>query len=238
MPLRHVRDLVREHRRELRFALREQDEAGVDADIAARQRERVDGRIGHGEELEVLPALGNGGDEAVPELVQVVVDFGILEIGAGGADLPDDRFADPAFLPRGERRLRFLAEIGQGLRLRGARREGRRRHGLRGQRDRHQRGDRRPALRRRGRWSSGVGRGVMGSGKRRTAMLRCAASPEVQAEEAAWQAGEARRQDPRRNRAGRPVGGRAVARAPAKALILRISTRPVRRTWWMWPRKM
>jgi hypothetical protein len=48
--LRHVRDLVREHARELGLVLREQDEAGVDADVAAGHRERVDRRVGHGEE--------------------------------------------------------------------------------------------------------------------------------------------------------------------------------------------
>ena len=52
--LRDVRDFVREHRGELGFVLREQDEAGVDADEAAGQRERVDRGVGDGEELEVL----------------------------------------------------------------------------------------------------------------------------------------------------------------------------------------
>ncbi len=88
--LRHVRDFVREHGRELGLALREEDETGVDADVAAGQRERVDGRIADREELEVLAAVGHRGDEAMAELVQVVVDFGVVEIGARGADLPHD----------------------------------------------------------------------------------------------------------------------------------------------------
>ena len=52
--LRDVRDFVRQHGGELGLVLREQDEAGVDADVAAGQRERVDRGIGNGEELELL----------------------------------------------------------------------------------------------------------------------------------------------------------------------------------------
>ena len=78
--LRDVRDLVREHARELGLVLREQDEAGVDADVAARQRERVDRVVGHREELEVLARVARCGDEPAAELVQVVVDLGIVEV--------------------------------------------------------------------------------------------------------------------------------------------------------------
>ena len=88
---------------------------GVDADIAARQRERVDRGVGHREELELLPALRNGGDEPMAELVQVVVDFRVLEVSARGADLPDDHLADLVFLRERERRLRLFAQVGQRL---------------------------------------------------------------------------------------------------------------------------
>ncbi len=54
MALRNVRDLVREHARELGFVLREQDEPGVHADEAAGQRERIDRGIRHREKFEVL----------------------------------------------------------------------------------------------------------------------------------------------------------------------------------------
>ena len=95
-------------------------EPDVDADVAAGQRERVDRRIGDREELEVLAAVGHGGDEPMAELVQVVVDLGVVEIGARAADLPHDALAELAFLRRREHRLRFVAEVGQLLRLRDA----------------------------------------------------------------------------------------------------------------------
>ena len=91
---------MREHARELGLVLREQDEAGVDADVAARQREGVDLRVGHREELEVLLGVVRRGHQAVAELVQVVVDFRILQIAALRADLADDRLADLALLRR------------------------------------------------------------------------------------------------------------------------------------------
>ncbi len=120
VPLRHVRDFVRQHGRELGLVLREKDEAGVDADVAARQRESVDGGIRDGEELELLAVLGDRGDEAMPELVQVVVDLGILEVGAGGPDLAHDHFADLVLLPERDVGLRFLAEVRQCRSARGA----------------------------------------------------------------------------------------------------------------------
>ena len=88
-------------------------EPGVDADVAAGQRERVDLRIGHREELEVLLRVVRRGHEAVPELVQVVVDLRVLQVPALRADLPDDRLADLAFLRRREPDLRRVAEVGQ-----------------------------------------------------------------------------------------------------------------------------
>ena len=113
VPLRDVRDFVREHACELRLVLREQDETGVDADVAAGQRKGVDLRVGHREELEVLLGVVRRRHEPVPELVQVVVDLRVLQIAALRADLADDRLADLAFLRGRERDLRRVAEIGQ-----------------------------------------------------------------------------------------------------------------------------
>ena len=112
MALRDVRDLVREHARELGLVLREQDEAGVDADVAARQRERIDRGVGHREELEVLARVARGGDEPAAELVQVVDDLGIVQEGALRASLAHDRLAELALLRGREIHLRRIAEIG------------------------------------------------------------------------------------------------------------------------------
>ena len=54
--------------------------------------------IGHREELEVPRAVGPGGDEPVPELVQVVVDLRIVEIAARAADLAHHDLAELALL--------------------------------------------------------------------------------------------------------------------------------------------
>ena len=115
--LRHVGDFVRQHARELRFRLREQDQAGVDADEAAGQRERIDLRIGHREELEVLLDVGRSRDQPVPELVQVVVDLGIVDIAAARAELAHDRLAELPLLRRREIGLRDVAQVGQVLRI-------------------------------------------------------------------------------------------------------------------------
>ena len=98
--LRDVRDLVREHGGELGLALGEQDQAGVHADVAARQCERVDLRIGNAEELEVLLDVLRRGDQPMAELVEVVVDFRIVDVGAVRPELADDRLAELAFLRR------------------------------------------------------------------------------------------------------------------------------------------
>ena len=139
--LRHVRDFVRQHRRELGLALRQQDETGVDADVAARQREGVDRGIADGEELEVLTTLGHRGDEPMAELVQIVVDLRVVEIAARTANLPDDGLAEPAFLPGREHRLRFVAEVGQRLRVRNSRGKGRRPERLQDEQPRRERRD-------------------------------------------------------------------------------------------------
>jgi hypothetical protein len=107
--LRHVRDFVREHRSELRLGLRQQDQPGVHADIAAGQREGIDRWIGDREELEVLRRVGDGNDKPIAELVQVVVDLRVLEIA------PAARIAATlaaCALRRRDQRLRFIAEIG------------------------------------------------------------------------------------------------------------------------------
>ena len=88
-------------------------EPRVDADVAARQRECVDLRVGHREELEVLLRVARRGDQAVAELVQVVVDFRVVQVAALRADLPDDGLADLALLRRRQPDLRRVAEVGQ-----------------------------------------------------------------------------------------------------------------------------
>src|SRR5690242_21146979 len=50
------------------------------------------------------------------ELVQVVVDLGVVDVAAARAELPHDRLAELALLHRREVRLRLIAEVWQALR--------------------------------------------------------------------------------------------------------------------------
>ena len=113
VPLRDVRHLVGEHARELGLVLREEDETGVDTDVAAREGEGVDGVVGNREELEVLLGIAGGHDQAKSELVQVVVDLRVLQVPPLGADLAHHGLADLALLGRREGGLGRVPEVGQ-----------------------------------------------------------------------------------------------------------------------------
>ena len=85
--LGHVRDFVRQHRGQFRFALRGDDQSGMHADVAARQREGVERGILDQEELEILAHVLAVGHQAVAEGVEILGDFGIVGKGrdrAGG----------------------------------------------------------------------------------------------------------------------------------------------------------
>jgi hypothetical protein len=55
----------------------------------------------------------------VAELVQIIVDFWVVEIGARRPDLPHHALTELSLLDRADRGLRFVAEVGQRLRARG-----------------------------------------------------------------------------------------------------------------------
>jgi len=113
MALRDVRHLMREHRGELRFGLGRGDEAGMHADIAARQRKRVDALVANAEELEILPGAGKTG----ADLGEVVADLGIVDVRRlGEANLAHDLLADA---PLHQRRQRAVAASQVGQRLHG-----------------------------------------------------------------------------------------------------------------------
>ena len=240
--LRDVRDFVRQHGRKLGFALREQDEAGVHAHVAARQRERVDGRVGHGEELELLPALGDRGHEPMAELVQVIVDFGIFEVGARGADLAHDHFADLVLLAERHVRLRLFAKVGQRRPARGgdgrgcARRRARlrddavdplgarcpdpeycRHDRLQRERERREHGNAPPrgAAGRRGFRGRRRGQGSPGVAVAEAEIKMSSRQSKFKRRRLSWQAGEARRREPRRK--GGATATRRAATAPAPA---------------------
>ena len=79
-----VTDLVAEHGRQLRVVLRDTQDAPVDADMPARQREGVDlGRV----EDDEIPARRRdrraaGGDDPATHRLDPLLQLGIVEIGA------------------------------------------------------------------------------------------------------------------------------------------------------------
>ncbi len=121
MALRDVRDLVRQHAGELRLVLGRGDEARVDADEAAGQREGVDRRVAYGEESEPVRALVRLAGEAQAEGLQVLVDLRVLDDLAGFAQLPDDHQPDLVLIGEGQRLARGCADVRQ-LAARGLRR--------------------------------------------------------------------------------------------------------------------
>ena len=85
-----VRDFVREYRRELVLGLRRRDQARIDADETARQRERVDLRVAHDEECESLVGLRTVRDELVAERVEIVREQRIVQHAVLVAQLMQD----------------------------------------------------------------------------------------------------------------------------------------------------
>jgi hypothetical protein len=112
--LRDVRDLVREHTRELGLVARRENEAVVHADEAARQRERVDRIVAYEEKGEALCRIAARlSDDAGTERVQVFGGFGVFDDLAFIAQLTHDLQADAVFVIDRQRRGGRAADVGQ-----------------------------------------------------------------------------------------------------------------------------
>ena len=72
---RGVRDLVREHARDLTFVPRVLDDAAVEIDVAARQRERVDVRCVHDAEAVLELRTARVRRELLADAVDVLLDL-------------------------------------------------------------------------------------------------------------------------------------------------------------------
>ena len=133
--LRDVGDLVRQHRGHFRLALGGGDETGVQADVAAGQREGVDHRVADDEEIEAARALAGARHQALADGVDVGLDLGVVEIApAAPANVVHDRLPQPLLFEVRQRAGADVAQVGQLQRqLRGELR--RRRQGRAGERD-------------------------------------------------------------------------------------------------------
>jgi hypothetical protein len=95
-----VADLVAQYARQLRLALRRDDEAAVHADEAAGQCERVEHRVADDEEHEVERPGRTDRHQAIAQGVQVFGRLQVGEVGRVTADLQHDLLAQAA-LDRG-----------------------------------------------------------------------------------------------------------------------------------------
>jgi hypothetical protein len=135
--LLHVANLVRQHRRQLGLVLRRDQELRVDADETARQRERVDHRVAHGEEEEIGIRLaartGREGNQVFAEIVQVLDDGVIVEVVAVAPDVVHDLLAELALDDGRQVGARGIAQRRQaGIGRQALDRRGRRRQRARG----------------------------------------------------------------------------------------------------------
>ena len=123
--LRHMRELVRQHRSELVAVGGECDEAEVHADIAARPGEGIHRAVAHEEELEGELALEAGVDisalarcvhQRPPQRLHIGQQDGVVEPGGVAPRFADDLVADAALLADAELVGGGVAERGQAWR--------------------------------------------------------------------------------------------------------------------------
>jgi hypothetical protein len=119
VPLRDVRNLVRQHPGNLRLALRGEQQARVHPDIAAGQRKRVDLVVAYEKEIEFLPGIAALGHQPIAQRIDVVGRLHVVVILRIDADLPHDPVPEVALEQRRKGRLRHVSELGQAFGPRG-----------------------------------------------------------------------------------------------------------------------
>ena len=102
--LRHVADLVRQHRGQLRLGLRRQDQRRMHADETARQCEGVDARVAHREKGEIESRLAAHirprRHQRGAEVVQVFQDWRVVQVIRIAPDVVHDFLAQLALHQR------------------------------------------------------------------------------------------------------------------------------------------
>ena len=116
MVLGDVGNFMCQHRGELGFALGKDDQASIDPDKTARQREGIDVVVVDGEEFELLAGVVAVGCQPVTQAVEIVVDLTVTQVVFVGAYPQHALFADLALLLRRKCCLGCIAEIGQAVR--------------------------------------------------------------------------------------------------------------------------
>ena len=123
MPLAEVGDLVGEHGGELILALGVEQQAGVNADHATRDRESVDDRVVHDHYFNAAILQLAMGDQAIDQVFEVVLQQGVIECGRLGAEYAQPGPAQLVLLLGGKQAGAAFAKIWQ-LEFLGGRRAG------------------------------------------------------------------------------------------------------------------
>ena len=146
--LRHVRQFVRQHRRQLVSAGGERDQPEVHAHVTARQRERIDAAVAHEKGFPGEPLVQVGIDVAVaarlrderdPQRLEIFQQHRVVQVVGVAPDLAHDLFAQLALRAEAEI-FRFGVAQGRQVVLRGGGRQ------AAAQRDGAQRGEPAKAL--------------------------------------------------------------------------------------------
>ena len=113
VPLRHMRDLVREHAGEFVLVVRSEKEPGVHADEPARQGERVDLFVLDEEEVELEVAVVRAARELAAERTDVLREQGIVDDDARVAQLEHHAAAELRLAAFAQSHVGGTAEVRQ-----------------------------------------------------------------------------------------------------------------------------
>jgi hypothetical protein len=106
-------NFVRDHAREFGFILRGEQEAGVDANVAAWHGKRVDRGIVDHEKNEFPLVAGTDRDQLVAKLVEVGFDFRVVQIARVGVDITHDGAPQCLLILVGKILARHFTQVGQ-----------------------------------------------------------------------------------------------------------------------------
>ena len=113
VPLGDVRDFVRHHRRKFSLALGGEQESGMHADKTARDSEGVDAGVFDDIEMKLLLRTVAAGHQPLPQSLEVIIEFRVIEKRQPAARLAHDILAEFSFLQRCNHRGGLIAQVRQ-----------------------------------------------------------------------------------------------------------------------------
>ena len=113
VPLGDMRDFVRHHRGKFSLALGGEQESGMHADETARDGEGVDAGVFDDIEMKLLPRAVATGHQPLPQSLEVIIEFRVVEKRQSAARLTHDVLAELSFLQRCDHRGGLIAQVRQ-----------------------------------------------------------------------------------------------------------------------------